>query len=74
MAHCGVICMQICGFSLSGLLAVTAFLFTTTVVHAQEIITVFGSRTVFQHAGVPDGHAQPDPSSAGVARSVATAP
>ena len=53
MAHCGVICMQICGFSLSGLLAVTAFLFTTAAVHAQEIITVFGSRTAFQHAGVP---------------------
>ena len=53
MAHCGVICMQICGFSLSGLLAVTAFLFTTAAVHAQEIITVFGSRAVFQHAGVP---------------------
>lgn len=53
MAHCGVICMQVCGFSLSGLLAVTAFLFTTAAVHAQEIITVFGSKTVFQHAGVP---------------------
>ena len=53
MAHCGMICMQICGFSLSGLLAVTAFLFTTVTVHAQEVITVFGSRTVFQHAGVP---------------------
>ena len=45
--------MQVCSFSLSGLLAVTAFLFTTVTVHAQEIITVFGSRTVFQHAGVP---------------------
>ena len=53
MAHCGAICMQICGFSLSSLLAVSAFLITTTAAHAQEVVTVFGSRLVFQHAGVP---------------------
>lgn len=53
MAHCGMVCMTACNFSLSSLLAVTAFLMTSTAAHAQEIITVFGSRTVFQHAGVP---------------------
>ncbi len=53
MAYCGTICMQICGFSLSGLLAVMAFLLTTVTAHAQEVITVFGARAVFQHAGVP---------------------
>ena len=53
MFYCGSLCMQLCSLSFSVLMPMALFLMTLGVAKAQEVITVYGAETVFQHAGVP---------------------
>ncbi len=53
MFHCGSLCMYLCSMSFSVLMPMVLFLGAMGAAKAQEVITVYGVETVFQHAGVP---------------------